>query len=190
MSTETNVNSLIINKMSETKYSQITPIEGQMYATPDTHIATKEWTESRINDIMNNFNTTFNEYKELMKPNSYFYKWTGLNSISTAQTHTFTFTCKRGNPIYLCLSGDINPDSDTAWAGFALYKGDTKLTFQIAVSHGKSWNIPFSKSYMDTDVIKGQTYTYKYIIRENGSGTITYQEEGNHQSPTITVFEL
>lgn len=54
MSTETNVNSLIINKMSETKYSQITPIEGQMYATPDTHIATKEWTESRINDIMNN----------------------------------------------------------------------------------------------------------------------------------------
>lgn len=53
MSTETNVNSLIINKMSESKYSQITPVEGEMYATPDTHIATKEWTESRINDIMN-----------------------------------------------------------------------------------------------------------------------------------------
>lgn len=53
MSTETNVNSLIINKMSESKYSQITPIEGQMYATPDTHIATKDWTESYINDIMN-----------------------------------------------------------------------------------------------------------------------------------------
>ena len=54
MSTETNVNSLIINKMSESKYSQITPVEGEMYATPDTHIATKEWTESRIIDIMNN----------------------------------------------------------------------------------------------------------------------------------------
>ena len=57
MSITTNVNSLIINKMSETKYSQITPIEGQMYATPDTHIATKEWTESRISDIMNSQKT-------------------------------------------------------------------------------------------------------------------------------------
>lgn len=54
MSSQTNINNIIINQLSESKYNQITPEEGEFYCTPDTNIATKDWTESRINDIMNN----------------------------------------------------------------------------------------------------------------------------------------
>ena len=54
MSSQSNINNIIINQLSESKYNQITPEEGEFYCTPDTNIATKDWTESRINDIMNN----------------------------------------------------------------------------------------------------------------------------------------
>lgn len=54
MSNQTNINNIIFNQLSESKYNQIIPEEGEFYVTPDTNIATKDWTESRINDIMNN----------------------------------------------------------------------------------------------------------------------------------------
>ena len=53
MSSQSNINNIIINQLSESKYNQITPEEGEFYCTPDTNIATKDWTESLINDIMN-----------------------------------------------------------------------------------------------------------------------------------------
>ena len=189
MSIETNVNSLIINKMSESKYSQITPIEGQMYATPDTHIATKEWTESRINDIMNSFNTTFNEYKELMKPNSYFYRW-NLTEISAAVTHEVSFTCKRGNPIYLNLLAEFNPKGGSAWLNYKVYKNNNLLQVIVVDGGAESRNSYGGLSYLDRDVTKGTTYTYKFTMREAGSGTAQFNENGDYEKPVINIFEL
>lgn len=53
MSSQSNINHIIFNQLSESKYNQIIPEEGEFYCTTDTNIATKDWTESRLYDIMN-----------------------------------------------------------------------------------------------------------------------------------------
>lgn len=72
MSTETNVNSLIINKMSESKYSQITPVEGQMYATPDDNIVhtsgneTISGTKTFTTNINSSYGTAYGSNSQIM----------------------------------------------------------------------------------------------------------------------------
>ena len=138
-------------------------------------------------ELLNQCKQLIEEYKT---PNYYFYRWEGLSSISSVQEHGVSFTNKRGNPIYISISGDNNPLSDTAWLGIGLYKDGVRLGYQIAESHGASWNIPFCLNYMDTNVIKGTTYRYTIKLYDGGSGTINLQESDTSQAPKISIFEL
>ena len=138
-------------------------------------------------ELLNQCKQLIEEYKT---PNYYFYRWEGLSSISSVQEHGVSFTNKRGNPIYISISGDNNPLSDTAWLGIGLYKDGVRLGYQIAESHGVSWNIPFCLNYMDTNVIKGTTYGYTIKLYDGGNGTINLQESDTSQAPKISIFEL
>lgn len=138
-------------------------------------------------ELLNQCKQLIEEYKT---PNYYFYRWEGLSSISSVQEHGVSFTNKRGNPIYISISGDNNPLSDTAWLGIGLYKDGVRLGYQIAESHGASWNIPFCLNYMDTNVIKGTTYRYTIKLYDGGNGTINLQESDTSQAPKISIFEL
>lgn len=54
MSTETTINQMKFNQLSETKYNQIVPEEGQFYITPDYNdlpILTYQYTDHILNDI-------------------------------------------------------------------------------------------------------------------------------------------
>lgn len=138
-------------------------------------------------ELLNQCKQLIEEYKT---PNYYFYRWEGLSSISSVQEHGVSFTNKRGNPIYISISGDNNPLSDTAWLGISIYKDGVRLGYQIAESHGASWNIPFCLNYMDTNVIKGTTYGYTIKLYDGGNGTINLQESDTSQAPKISIFEL
>ena len=141
-------------------------------------------------ELLNQCRAALDEFNNIKTPNYYFYRWEGLSSISSVQEHRVSFTNKRGNPIYISISGDNNPTSNSAWLGISLYKDGVKLGYQIAESHGVSWNIPFCLNYMDTNVIKGTTYGYTIKLYDGGSGTINLQEEGVTQAPKISIFEL
>lgn len=141
-------------------------------------------------ELLNQCRAALEEFNNIKTPNYYFYRWEGLSSISSVQEHRVSFTNKRGNPIYISISGDNNPTSDSAWLGISLYKDGVKLGHQIAESHGASWNIPFCLNYMDTNVIKGTTYGYTIKLYDGGNGTINLQETGTTQAPKISIFEL
>ena len=141
-------------------------------------------------ELLNQCRAALDEFNNIKTPNYYFYRWEGLSSISSVQEHRVSFTNKRGNPIYISISGDNNPTSDSAWLGISLYKDGVKLGYQIAESHGASWNIPFCLNYMDTNVIKGTTYGYTIKLYDGGNGTINLQESDTTQAPKISIFEL
>lgn len=141
-------------------------------------------------ELLNQCRAALDEFNNIKTPNYYFYRWEGLSSISSVQEHRVSFTNKRGNPIYISISGDNNPTSDSAWLGISLYKDGVKLGYQIAESHGASWNIPFCLNYMDTNVIKGTTYGYTIKLYDGGNGTINLQETDTTQAPKISIFEL
>ena len=141
-------------------------------------------------ELLNQCRAALEEFNNIKTPNYYFYRWEGLSSISSVQEHRVSFTNKRGNPIYISISGDNNPTSDSAWLGISLYKDGVRLGYQIAESHGASWNIPFCLNYMDTNVIKGTTYRYTIKLYDGGNGTINLQETDTTQAPKISIFEL
>lgn len=141
-------------------------------------------------ELLNQCRAALEEFNNIKTPNYYFYRWEGLSSISSVQEHRVSFTNKRGNPIYISISGDNNPTSDSAWLGISLYKDGVRLGYQIAESHGASWNIPFCLNYMDTNVIKGTTYGYTIKLYDGGNGTINLQETDTTQAPKISIFEL
>ena len=54
MSSESNINHIIFNQMSENKYSSLIPTEGEFYVTPDyinLPLLTSMWFDHIVNDI-------------------------------------------------------------------------------------------------------------------------------------------
>ena len=54
MSNQTNINNIIFNQLSESKYNQIIPEEGEFYVTPDyinLPLLTSMWFDHIVNDI-------------------------------------------------------------------------------------------------------------------------------------------
>lgn len=149
-----------------------------------------EQTAGITSELVNQCKAALEEFNNIKTPNYYFYRWEGLSSVSSVQEHGVSFTNKRGNPIYISISGDNNPLSDTAWLGISIYRDGVRLGYQIAESHGVSWNIPFCLNYMDTNVIKGTTYGYTIKLYDGGNGTINLQESDTSQAPKISIFEL
>lgn len=122
--------------------------------------------------------------------NYYFYEWKGLTAVTDAVSHSTTFKCLRGNPIYLSISGDLNPMTDTAWDGISIYRDNVQISYLIVESRASSCNNPFCHTYLDTMVTAGCTYTYKFIIHDSGNGTSNFQEGGEKQCPKIIIYEL
>ena len=138
--------------------------------------------------------TTFNMRQPITIPdtasNHYFYEWKGLTAVSSVQNYTINFTCRRGNPIFISFTGDANPINGNGWSDYRLLKNDTLKARMVTDCSAESKNMPFCLTYLDTDVIAGNTYTYTFRIRESGSGTINFQEGGDVEAPKIIIYEL
>lgn len=120
-----------------------------------------------------------------------FYKWpSGTIALSDSGTRSIskelTITTK-GRPVYISVSGDNNPTTESCWFSIYFYRDGTIISNQIVESHGKSWNIPFSMQYLD--IVSAGTHTYK-VEFSIGSGSTDLNESGTVQSPNFTVFEI
>ena len=122
-----------------------------------------------------------------------FYKWPSKISISTSGTTTvskeLTITTKKGNPVFIIVTGDNNPMSEGVknWFNINFYRNGTLLSHQIVESHELSHNIPFAMQYLDA--VATGTYTYKVEFKI-GNGSADLGENGAHQTPNFTVFEI
>ena len=117
-----------------------------------------------------------------------FYKFPAGTKVSSSSSPTkeVTITTK-GRPIFVSVTGDNNPDSDTAWMYIYLYRDGVQLCCQICESHASSHNIPFALNYLD--IVGAGTHTYK-VTFSLGSGTINLAENGALQAPNFVVYEI
>ena len=117
-----------------------------------------------------------------------FYKFPAGTKVSSSSSPTkeVTITTK-GRPIFVSVTGDNNPDSDTAWMYIYLYRDGVQLCCQICESHASSHNIPFALNYLD--IIGAGTHTYK-VTFALGNGTINLAENGALQAPNFVVYEI
>lgn len=117
-----------------------------------------------------------------------FYKFPAGTTVSSSSSPTkeVTITTK-GRPIFVSITGDNNPDSETAWMYIYLYRDGVQLCCQICESHASSHNIPFALNYLD--IIEAGTHTYK-VTFSLGNGTINLAENGALQAPNFVVFEI
>lgn len=123
------------------------------------------------------------------KGNYAFHKWTGsvvLDSTTSPIYKELSITT-HGRPVFIIVTGDNNPTSETCWFNIKFYRNGTMISSQIVESHGASWNIPFAMQYLDT--VAAGTYTYK-VEFSLGSGSSQLNESGDKQSPNFTIFEI
>lgn len=123
------------------------------------------------------------------KGNYGFYKWTGsvvLDSTTSPIYKELSITT-HGRPVFIIVTGDNNPTSETCWFNIKFYRNGTMISSQIVESHGASWNIPFAMQYLDT--VAAGTYTYK-VEFSIGTGSSQLNESGDKQSPNFTIFEI
>ena len=139
----------------------------------------------------------FNEKADLSYVNNnvrpagyYYYRWEGLTAVSSAISHTFTVSSKRGNPIVVSINGDLQNNSGAGWASVAIYKGTTKMAKSVVVCSGTSNNACFNVMYIDTAVSAGDTCEYTIKIRETGDGTLNFQEDEVAEAPRICAYEI
>lgn len=117
-----------------------------------------------------------------------FYKFPANTKVtsSSSPSKELTITTK-GRPIFISITGDNNPDAETAWMNIHLYRDGTILCSQICESHASSHNIPFALNYLD--IVSAGQHTYK-VTFSLGSGSINLAEDGAKQSPNFVVFEI
>lgn len=120
-----------------------------------------------------------------------FYKWPSgsiiLSKSGTASISKELTITTKGRPVYISVSGDNNPTTDSAWFNIYFYRDNKMISQQIVESHGSSWNIPFSMQYLDTVDAGSHTYKVEFAI---GAGSTDLNESKAVQSPNFTVFEI
>ena len=129
-------------------------------------------------------------HKQTERKNYGIKKWgnTTLNASTTSTSQSISITTT-GRPIFLLLTGDINPmASESTWITASITRGSTKLTEQVCQSNASSCNNPFSVSYLDA--VGAGSYTYTATI-QRGGGTSNLSENGNGtHSPQFIAFEI
>lgn len=119
-----------------------------------------------------------------------FYKWPAgtltLSSSVPTISKELTITTK-GRPVFLMVTGDNNPTTDSCWFNIKFYRDGTLLCHQIDESHASSWNIPFCLSYLDAVGAGSHTYKVEFTI---GSGATNLNESGDKQSPNFSIYEI
>jgi hypothetical protein len=119
------------------------------------------------------------------------YAVSNANAITVATTTPTTIVSvsitTKGRPVLLVANGDINPNGSAAWNRLRLYRGETALGKYIIAESANGVNNPWALTLID-EVASG---TYTYSVRAwQGSGSITYGEEGNAQAPQLVAVEL
>ena len=116
-------------------------------------------------------------------------KWTTttMNGSTTSTSKTISITTV-GRPVFLCMSGDINPTTNqTCWGTVRIFRGSTELCRQIVESRLSSQNNPYCLTYLDAP--SAGTYTYKGQF-DRGAGIFTMGEDGNVNAPQFSAFEI
>ena len=91
--------------------------------------------------------------------------------------------------ILLFATGDGNPGTGTVWNYIRFFRDSTDIgNYVIMQTAGSSYNSVFALHTLDSPS-STSAITYK-IQAKQGSGTMTYGEEGATQSPTITAIEV
>jgi hypothetical protein len=122
--------------------------------------------------------------------------WVVSNATAAITVNTTTPTTiislsitTRGNPVYLCATGDMNPTTAPPnWNWMKLYRDSTAIgQTMICESTGNSVNNPFALTFIDSPAAG----TYTYSVRAwQGAGTQVYGENGAGQAPQLVAFEL
>jgi hypothetical protein len=94
-----------------------------------------------------------------------------------------------GKPIFVNLTGDINPLGGSSFCYIYIYRNGAAVgKYIIAESPANSTNIPFALTTID---IPGSgTHTYTAVVNVAGALPIQFGETGNGQAPTILAIEL
>ena len=93
-----------------------------------------------------------------------------------------------GRPVLLSGGGDMNPAVAGNWHWFQIYRGSTALgKIYIGQTSGASYNLPFWTTCIDTPPAGTHNYTLKVW---QGSGSITYGENGDANAPHLIGVEL
>lgn len=125
-----------------------------------------------------------------VKNKSYaFYKFPAgqtFDATTTTRNYTLNITTS-GRPVFLIVSGDLNPTSAGAWFHITFYRDNTELSYQICQSPANSSNVPFCMQYLD--IVAAGTHAYK-VQFVRGSGEFSLTETKASQSPNFTVFEI
>jgi hypothetical protein len=94
-----------------------------------------------------------------------------------------------GKPIFVNLTGDINPIGGASWCYVYIYRNGGQIgKYIIAESTASSANVPFALSVIDVPGAGNHTYTGYVTV--NGASPIIFGETGNGQAPTILAIEL
>ncbi len=115
---------------------------------------------------------------------------TTINTGTPTNIATVSLTVKGSRPVLVMASGDANPSTnDNAWNHLRLYRGETTIgPYSIQQSTGASNNQAFGIVALDQSPSAG---TYTYSLRAwNGSGPLTYGENGADNAPQIIALEL
>ena len=120
--------------------------------------------------------------------NYYFYKYDQfyIDENTPTVTHSFSINSK-GRPIFISVTGDINPISAESWITIRIWKGQSVIASQIVQSTGASVNVPFCINYLDVTGAGQQNYAIDF---SRGSGSTLFGEDGNYQAPQILAFEI
>lgn len=95
----------------------------------------------------------------------------------------------RGNPIFLCGTGDMNPQGAATWNYIRIFRDSTPIgKFIICESTANSVNNPFALTHIDTP--SAGTYTYTIRAYRGGAYDALYGETSNEQAPQLIAFEL
>lgn len=116
-------------------------------------------------------------------------KWTATtintsNPTSTSKSITLT---THGRPVFLILSGDINPTSSGGWIYARISRDAVEITSQTCQSPAQSSNVPFCICYLD--IVPAGTYDYTGNIM-TGNGTNQLGEVGDLGAPQFIAFEI
>jgi hypothetical protein len=94
-----------------------------------------------------------------------------------------------GKPVFVNVTGDINPVSGASYAYIYIYRDGSAIgKYIIAESIANSANIPFALTTID--VPSAGSHTYTAYAQVSGANAIQFGETGNGQAPTILAIEL
>jgi hypothetical protein len=110
-------------------------------------------------------------------------------AVGATQTIASCTITSVGKPIFVNVTGDINPVGGSSYCFIYIYRNGSPIGKRIiAESPGSSTNIPFALTTID--IPGAGSHTYSAVAYVQGSYPIQFGETGDVQAPTILAIEL